>query len=617
MQLRPRPRRPEGNNNGADEKKGDRVARIEAQRLTDLESAARSVFKTGNAVLVDKLERFMAQMGGDDAKSAFTRATTQAQKLALIWTHPFDPPLDDIELLSWEQQRSQRAAAGGDVGPGDQKLLYQFNVAELKEHLLALGVPPRLATSLERQQISASVLGDFTEQDISDVAHGNVSYKRWLTKAIREVTESKPADRPRPAVDSKQLLVQALERNDYAEADRLLRLIKRGERPAPVVQPAVRPMEQFMRQLENDEKMQQDLERNLAEKRAHRRNDLHDRLGLDDDNKDMGGASASAHQFLEITFDTRNSALRQVSQLLSPASSSVKYDAAHQVRQSLQGMEQTYPLVKLMVPEGIKQCLDKLNLVSLKLKSAGELTIERRDAFEHIRTLVRTYDDHLQPMELGYLLMGGMRLAVKSTRAFEKLFQPSTYTEAAPDSVLAKVRMCAGRREKYLRMQAQIQSILDRAKRPVVVQQHAGSKRSREAARSSSDAGQREVPGWKPWNGRLLMASSAEMGVRPAHKLVKIMKQKIHDLRAENRCHGDECKRCCLYHPVNSRCDLFTFPAHRSSAFREVWREGRSAGVLTSPIDEWNSRPRRLPQYRSDSNGKCIGKPMVKGPDHQ
>ena len=237
---------------------------------------------------------------------------------------------------------------------------------------------------------------------------------------------------------------------------------------------------------------------------------------------------------------------------------------------------------------------------AVRIKEAGNaeeviaITVGKTESQEQLRTA---------------LALGADRAILIET---DSLLEP-----LAISKVLAKVRMCAGRREKYLRMQAQIQSILDRAKRPVVVQQHAGSKRSREAARSSSDAGQREVPGWKPWNGRLLMASSAEMGVRPAYKLVKIMKQKIHDLRAENRYHGDECKRCCLYHPVNSRCDLFTFPAHRSSAFREVWREGRSAGVLTSPIDEWNSRPRRLPQYRSDSNGKCIGKPMVKGPDHQ
>ena len=61
MQLRQRPRRNDDEGDGKDRER--ELAIGEAQRLTDLERAARSVFKEGNTVLVDKLQAFMEELG--------------------------------------------------------------------------------------------------------------------------------------------------------------------------------------------------------------------------------------------------------------------------------------------------------------------------------------------------------------------------------------------------------------------------------------------------------------------------------------------------------------------------------------------------------------------------
>ena len=599
-----------GGERNEEEERDLELARREGLRVNQLEAAARAVFKDGRTVKLNQLRQFLEETGGEDALAAFEESKSQAAKLALVWGFEFDPALTDVELLSWVQENEN-----GEQGEGKDK--YQLNVEELSDYLLTeMKVPEALVETLSEMEVDAKILVDFTDDDLAATAGGNVSYKRWLKKILREFApkESVPTEKESKSQVEVQLAA-ALQNQDYELAANLVDKLKDGgnnrERRRIHVEKPQDPADEFMSNMQREEDMRLRLEAGRSGKQEQRISELRRRLG---DKTDRDVEIGNGVSFLEITVDTK-SALRQVEDLLSPTKSTVRYDAAHRLRAEAQGYETSYPVVKLNVPEGMEAVLLKIDLITRNLRKAKRFTGELSRIFDHIRTLIRNYSGELQPMELGYLAEGAMKLALSSTRKFEKLFCTGIYTESVPDAVLSKVRLCAKRKEEHLRMLSKVQAAIDNAKRPVVVQSQAASGYKRD--RNGAATQQRSVTNqssWKLWPDRLMMYSEPTRGVRPQYRILKILKQRMHELKQKNEYRGEECRKCCLYHASGAPCDIFLFPGHRTSQFKDLWRRGQADRALPSAVEEWNGRGQRLPQNRVNSDGKNIARPTSKGP---
>lgn len=592
----------------ADEE-NDELAMEEAERLDAVEQVARSMFRDGRSVRVEKLLQFMLDIGGQEAKEACENKTTNAAKLSLVWNYAFDPPLEDAEMLQWDTDFEDKEAA---INLDPTKL----SVRELRSFVINdMKGPESLADALQEHEVDSKILRDFTQEDVELVTGGDASNRRWLKRVMAKVTpqsEFGPVKSSANLDDNgSQKVQEALARADYQLAAALVKSMSdnskknRGIRRPIEIKRRAEPIDQFMQQMEHEEESRRHLEDGRANRQANRKVELQGRLGA---GKTADGEDREV-TFLEITIDN-DTAMKQVKELLSPTTSTVKYDAAHRLRAAASGYEISYPTVKLNVPEGVEAALTKIDLITRNLRIAKTFNLETSSAFDHLRTLVRNYRDKLTPLEIGYLAEGGMRLALASTRQFERLFKPRTHTDSLPDAVRAKVQICASRKQKHLLMLAEVQSAIDKSKRPLVVQnQGTGYKRDR-----SGNTVTRSARGWRPWNERLQMGIDTQHGVRPSYKVIKLLKQRMFDLRAEGRYAGDECNKCCLYHPRGADCDLFVYPAFRNKAFKEIWQQGKNAGVLEAEVEEWNSRPRRLPSNRVTAEGKSISAPRKKGP---
>ena len=152
-----------------------------------------------------------------------------------------------------------------------------------------------------------------------------------------------------------------------------------------------------------------------------------------------------------------------------------------------------------------------------------------------------------------------------------------------------------------MKLLARIEDTLELSKRPVVINSGNGSARAPKRLRTNVPAE------WKPVQGRLTMNPDQDDGARPSYYLVKVLKGAQARQMAEGKTWGPECSKCCLHHNESAVCDLFSFPAHRSSAFTELWRTGRQAGAIrASEVEEWNGRPRRRPRNRANNEGCSV-----------
>ena len=594
--------RARGRGEERDGQEDEAKSRATAERLAAVEVAARSMFRPDRKLNVEKLEAFLTDLGGDEALEMFQESKTQAAKLGLVWTFNFDPPLTDVEMLGWEDEYN---GSNGDNEESERKAVYLLTAEELQDFVVEQGAPEELAQTLLDSDVDAKTLRDFTAEDVREISDGNVSWKRWLRRLIQEVTptmEDDSSSRSRETEEPRRRLLAAVRDGNLDKAAELLAVMRQANRGNGKAELGSSSLNKFLEKMEQESIVNSDLMGGREKRSRNRDNELRRRLGAMRPTQE--GKEVT---FLEVTIDSKEDTMRQVKDLLSPLKTSSKYDAAHNLRQELEGYEATHPIVRLRVPEGLDSAFARLDLVLTKLRLAKELTVERSEAFNHLRSIMRNYKDQLQPLEQGFLAIGGMKMIISDVVSFKRLFKPDTYTESIPDAVIAKLKLCAKRKEKYLVMQAAIQEALDRAKRPVVVQ--AGYKRDRQG----NDRSRASPSGWKQWGQRLVMNVDPAWGARPQYRVLKVLKQRMYNMKADGQFQHNECRKCALYHS-GERCDVFTYPAFRSAAFKDLWRAGHAANALPNAIEEWNSRPQRQSQYRVDTEGKSVVNPTQKGP---
>ena len=568
---------------GNDQAETEAIA--EANRLSQLELAAKRMFREGRSLDADKLREFLQANAGPDTIRSFDEAKTQAARLQLIWTHPFDPPLTDVELVQWESARveekrnndAERESSVKDMDPD-----------ALKAYLDRRNAPAGLADRVLELKMSGAMVPDLTEQDVDSLVEDNGARRRWLKSFIRECSE--PTITRREVNLNNPELEQALLRGDFATARLIISNMESSNNADDH-----KGFFQSLQAAAQVDAQQTDLRQQEHQDRSKL---LQQRLGIWNEKEGSGHTATFLPQSDGVTGQT---ALQQVQEILGPKHGISKHDAAHSLRLEAKGLEQRYPHVLLDVPEGVESSLRNIDLVERLLRGGAEMTEGRSKAFNHLRTLIRTSSRMLTPLEIGYLAVGGMKLGTQDCKSFEEHFQPKVYDETLPDPARAKVQLAAARKDEYLKLLARIEDTLELSKRPVVINSANGSTRAPKRLRTNVPAE------WKPVQGRLTMNPDQDDGARPSYYLVKVLKGAQARQMAEGKTWGPECSKCCLHHNESTVCDLFSFPAHRSSAFKELWRTGRQAGAIrASEVEEWNGRPRRRPRNRANNEGHSV-----------
>ena len=602
---------------------GEAEAAAEAARLEQLELAAKRIFRPGRSLDADKLKAFLTENASGEILQRFEELKTQSSKLALIWTTDFNPPLTAVELVEWES--AQEDAAAEVAG----KELIDMDSDELKEYVSALDhVPEGIVAKLVELNVTGATLLDLTEDDIASWAEGDGARRRWIKSFIKAERESHEG--PEVVMNSASLsnsqLDEACKKGDFALARHIIGKMEAANQHRDKVnhksleeacrkgdfelaRDTLKVLEtqaqgrqgglsgSFLENLQAQKRIN-DLQSGIREQERLNRDDLlKQHLGItrnDDDSK-------AAVTFLpQSDRQSGQTALSQIQEIIGPKKGVNKCDAAYALRLEAKGIESRYPLVLLDTPEGEESSLRQVDLVERLLRNGGEMTAARSHAFNHIRTLLRTSSQQLTPLESGCLAIGGIKLALASDKAFLSHFQPSVHDETLPDPAKAKLRLCASRKDEHLRLLARIEETVELAKRPVVIDS-SGSRR--DTKRKKTEV----APEWRPVPGRLTLNPGPDDGARPAYYLLKILRAKQQAMLAEGKNVGEDCSQCCLYHQPNKVCDIFSFPAYRTPAFKELWATGRQAGVIrTTETEEWNGRPRRRPRNRTGADGKSV-----------
>lgn len=575
----------------------EKQVRAEAERLELLEVTAKQVFRTGGAsgrgLNLAKLRRFLQEHGGQAAVDAMEGARLQVQKLAVVWTFGFDPPLQCAELVQWNESNGVRRNPEGRR-EGGRKNWRDLSGAELKNRLEEVGAPEEVVANVGVFELDGMGFCDLEDpMDLEAVAGGDGAGARWLRLKLGEIGEER-RERKRGQVEEEKgakekRVVELMREGKWQEAGELLV----GERQGTA---NLEGDEVVMQRLALQERLGRELGQARELERSRRVHMLSDRLGV------AGQAKDQVHFLSGVEVDAAD-ALAQIKKALEPVALSGQVDAAWQVRQKLAGMAKLKPHVKLNVPEGLEASLAQLAWVEKSVAVAGKNNIGFSEAFTHLRNVLRANSNRLQALEMGFVCLGGLRMILSSVEAYNRDFQPGKYGEGIPDWIVNKVRMCANDREKYINMHARILELKEREKRPIVVASSNG--KSKGVKRKHGD--------WPYYTGTVTLNVHRDDGPKPRYAIVKAIRGKQHELIQQGEYKGKLCSKCALYHGEAEVCPLFMFPKHRPKSFRDIYSAGKNAGVIREDeISEWNGRPGRSGQHRCGPDGKCLADETLK-----
>jgi len=294
-----------------------------------------------------------------------------------------------------------------------------------------------------------------------------------------------------------------------------------------------------------------------------------------------------------------------------------KFDDASLLKEELKRYESLHPVVTRVVPKGLSNATEYLELVIHKVSADSLHYTPQISAVVRLcnlgKKLVRNSESRANatgqgPYVLGYLAISIAVAALQGTRQFNEAFQPQLYPDTVSPQVWQGVTRAAELRRHRDDLALRIQEKQENAKRARDRRYMAtlsgssltGGVAAPPASVTPASGPRASVPpvsdNWKPTSHPL-------DGPAPKLEALNAMRALLTNKFGAGK--GKSCNHCGLHHKKEQVCHWHKLPAHRSQAFKAAYKAIREEGFVTgSEVDEWNNRPGRKPQDQCAADGK-------------